>query len=1134
VTQTCGPGNTASWTNTGTLIFSDTASQSSVNLCGTFTNAASGTVTRSVGGTDNLTAGHLSNAGLITTPLGRLNLSSGAGSFTGGSVTAAPGKIVLAGTFTATGAATIGDNVWVYANSGSTLTGTIVIPAGATLHVGFDPNSNTNINGVLGTISGSVGGAGTLSVAGRFFANTGNVATAVVAADLNVAVVSIEDYVSLAMKPDGTPTEIASGTTVTVAGRVTLTGSTTVVNNGSINITVGTHILNGQSINGGLYASSCSGAAGPSLTNAGTMTFNTSGGASVSVCSLTNSGTVAHPGVARDTLTATQLTTTGAVTVSAGTLVWSLGTGLINDGSVAGGNGQLIMTSGTTTATADATVGDNVWVVGGATLTGTTVIPSGATVHIGYNADNPVNVDGPAGTIAGTVNGPGLLNVNGHFFPSCGTCTTGNTATAVIAADLNVATVVLGDYATFATKPDATPTRIGNGAAVVANGDVRIATSTAVINNGTVEVAVGTHMVNGLSVQGGIASPLPCVVSDTSSWVNNGTVLMSDNTGSARFAVCGSFTNAATGTVRRTGNSKNTLSSPQLTNVGLVTSTAGILIWSSPNGLFAGGLVVGTTGQIHIVGTTTATADANVGNNVWVLGGGTLTGTIVIPAGATVHVGYNAANPTDVNGISGTVSGTVTGAGTLSAIGQVFSHFPNGENTATAMVAADLNVANVSLADFTILGTKPDGTPTSIGTGAVVTLVKTPTLAPGLQLHNLGTIDFGTNPYFNCSTCTLINEPDGELRLHNPDGSFAHGFIINSGTFDNEGLITLTGYLPGTWVVFGPNVTLVGAGAGQAKFDDLAEPTWIANLKSDPTVQLIANALTQAGLTNLGRNALLYALANLSGIGAGQCTSVNAGIGVAGASVGVCVVVDRDGNEVVVLNVSGGLGGGVSWPSSGPWNVQNLLGPSVSLDAGAQALWRAGAGGRSFDIQNDIDGTAWCQNGTLVSPGFVGGTGQHCWGPVNNTPFELNSLSFTEHGVHSGYFGVVVGTPTVAAGVMLSYSVTISCAQWFSVTLQACPPVNKDLPEVIGMPAVGQTLTVSDGTWTLASTLTYSYKWLRCPSSTGSCSQISGANNKTYTVTTADRNSWVTAAVTATNSGGSSQTATAIRVGPVP
>jgi hypothetical protein len=317
-------------------------------------------------------------------------------------------------------------------------------------------------------------------------------------------------------------------------------------------------------------------------------------------------------------------------------------------------------------------------------------------------------------------------------------------------------------------------------------------------------------------------------------------------------------------------------------------------------------------------------------------------------------------------------------------------------------------------------------------------------------------------------------------------------------------------------------------------FDDLAQPTWVSNLTSNTTVQQVASALTQPGLATL-RQVVLYALANLTNVGVGQCANVNVSLGVAGASIGVCEVVDPTGADVILLTVSGGLSGGVAWPSSGTWALQGLFGgPAFSIGAGAQALWTVDdAGIQGFSVNGSVGGLSWCQNGT-VTPALLGGTGQHCWRPGNHIPFQLNALPLTQPGVHSAYVGAVIGTPTINTGVTLGYSVVLSCTDWLSATGQACPPTNLTLPAVGGTPAVGQTLTVSDGMWTSDPGQTYGYQWLRCASSTGSCSQITGATGHTYTIGSADRNFWLTARVAATNQGGVSQSVTAVRIGPVP
>ena len=99
----------------------------------------------------------------------------------------------------------------------------------------------------------------------------------------------------------------------------------------------------------------------------------------------------------------------------------------------------------------------------------------------------------------------------------------------------------------------------------------------------------------------------------------------------------------------------------------------------------------------------------------------------------------------------------------------------------------------------------------------------------------------------------------------------------------------------------------------------------------------------------------------------------------------------------------------------------------------------------------------------------------------------------------------------IAAGAALAASALVSAAM-------AAAPGNTSAPTVSGTPKAGQTLTVSNGTWT-GSPTTYAYQWQRC-SSQASCANISGATERTYTVVSADAGRTLRAVVTATNEDG--------------
>jgi putative glycosyl hydrolase-like family 15 (GHL15) protein len=136
----------------------------------------------------------------------------------------------------------------------------------------------------------------------------------------------------------------------------------------------------------------------------------------------------------------------------------------------------------------------------------------------------------------------------------------------------------------------------------------------------------------------------------------------------------------------------------------------------------------------------------------------------------------------------------------------------------------------------------------------------------------------------------------------------------------------------------------------------------------------------------------------------------------------------------------------------------------------------------------------------------------------NSIPaFSLGGGTYTGSGLTS--VGSVSMAPTTGY-VLLADSTTASYI--------LSPPTNAGLPVISGTAWKGQTLTVSNGTWSGSPTPTYTYQWSRCSTSaTTSCTPISGAIAASYVVQSADVGQHLEATVTATNSAGTASAASA-------
>jgi hypothetical protein len=149
--------------------------------------------------------------------------------------------------------------------------------------------------------------------------------------------------------------------------------------------------------------------------------------------------------------------------------------------------------------------------------------------------------------------------------------------------------------------------------------------------------------------------------------------------------------------------------------------------------------------------------------------------------------------------------------------------------------------------------------------------------------------------------------------------------------------------------------------------------------------------------------------------------------------------------------------------------------------------------------------------------------------PVSGKPVSYyEGADFWSYVTSDGapYPDSVAATSKVDNGIGLSWAYSLAPGASTTIAYDTVispnqPPVNLVLPGITGTAAVGQTLSCTQGSWTNAAPITYTYQWLE------NGSALTGATDGQYTIQSADAGSALSCQVTANTADGSTSATSA-------
>jgi hypothetical protein len=230
---------------------------------------------------------------------------------------------------------------------------------------------------------------------------------------------------------------------------------------------------------------------------------------------------------------------------------------------------------------------------------------------------------------------------------------------------------------------------------------------------------------------------------------------------------------------------------------------------------------------------------------------------------------------------------------------------------------------------------------------------------------------------------------------------------------------------------------------------------------------------------------------------------------ISGATSSFYVLSASDVGQSVRVTVTATGAGGSSQASSAQSAAVTAALPPAPMNTALPVVSGATVEGQALEGSNG----SWSGSPTSFAYQWqrCNGSGSGC-SPIAGA----SSSSYSLKALDVGHELRLVVTATNAGG---STAATSAASATVTAALPAAP-VNTALPLLSGSTVEGQTLSVSNGSWS-GSPTSFAYQWQRCNSAGSECATVGGASSSSYVLKAADVGHTERVVVTATNAGGS-------------